>query len=163
MKTKLLVIILFISFLSNAQSSAEEVAVMKPITRLFTGMNLGDSTMVQSAFVKDVSMGTITKDKSGNPIVRKSELADFLKAVGTPHAEAWSEPIWDTKIDIDIDGDFAQVWAKYAFYLGKKLSHCGVDAFHLIKDGKEWKIFHLIDTRQTTGCEIPPAISSRFK
>jgi len=37
MKTKLLVIILFISFLSNAQSSAEEVAVMKPITRLFTG------------------------------------------------------------------------------------------------------------------------------
>jgi len=124
-------------------------------------MNLGDSAMVHSAFAKEVSLGTIAKDKSGNPIARKSEITDFLKAVGTPHAEAWSEPVWDTKIDID--GDFAQVWAKYAFYLGKKLSHCGVDAFHLIKDGKEWKIFHLIDTRQTTGCEIPPAISSRFK
>lgn len=161
MKTQLLLISLFISFLANAQSNTTEIAVMKPITALFTGMNLGDSAMVHSAFTKAVSMGSVTKDKSGNPIIRKSELADFLKAVGTPHTEPWSEPIWDAKIDID--GDLAQVWVKYAFYLGNKFSHCGVDAFHLIKTEKGWKIFHLVDTRQTTGCEIPTNISNKFK
>lgn len=161
MKPQLLVIFLFISALSNAQSNTTKSAVMRPITALFTGMNLGDSAMVHSAFVKDPNMGSIAKDKSGNVVLRKSELTDFLNSVGTPHAEPWSEPIWDAKIDID--GDFAQVWVKYAFYLGTKFSHCGVDAFHLIKEGTEWKIFHLVDTRQTTGCKVPPSISNKFK
>ncbi len=161
MKPQLLVIFLFISALSNAQSNTTKSAVMRPIMALFTGMNLGDSATVHSAFVKDPNMGSIAKDKSGNAVLRKSELANFLNAVGTPHAEPWSEPIWDAKIEID--GDFAQVWVKYAFYLGNKFSHCGVDAFHLIKDGTGWKIFHLVDTRQTVDCEVPPTISNKFK
>ena len=136
MKTRILVIILLIGYLANAQPDKEGIEVMKPITRLFRGMNLGDSAMVHGAFSEEESMGTITKDKSDNPILKKLELSNFLNAVGTPHVESWSEPIWDAKIDID--GDFAQVWTKYAFYVGKKFSHCGVDAFHLIKDGKEW-------------------------
>ncbi len=161
MKALPFLIILLCCTLAKAQSDAEDAAVMQPITRLFTGMNLGDSAMVRSAFAKEVTMGTITKDKSGNPIVRKSELAGFLKAVGSPHPEPWSEPIWDAKISID--GNLAQVWTKYAFYLGKKFSHCGVDAFHLFYDGKEWKILHLVDTRQTEDCNIPVAISNQFK
>jgi hypothetical protein len=59
---------------------------MQPIVRLFTGMNLGDSAMVHSAFTQNVTMATIMKDKSGKQIVRReSSLAGFLKAVGTPH------------------------------------------------------------------------------
>jgi len=56
------------------------------------------------------------------------------------------------------------VWASYAFYLGKKFNHCGVDAFHLVKseDG-EWKIFHLADTGQKEGCNIPKKIGNQFK
>ena len=160
MKPLPFLVILLCCTLAKAQSNAES-AVMLPITRLFTGMNLGDSVMVRSAFAKEVTMGTITKDKSGNPIIRKSELTGFLKAVGSPHTEPWSEPIWDAKISID--GNLAQVWTKYAFYLGKKFSHCGVDAFHLIYDGKEWRIFHLVDTRQTNDCNIPDTISNQFK
>jgi len=161
MKAIPFLIILLGCTLAKGQSEADAAAVMKPITQLFMGMNLGDSAMVRSAFAKEVTMGSITKDKSGNPMVRKSELAGFLKAVGAPHAEPWSEPIWDAKISMD--GDLAQVWTKYAFYRGKKFSHCGVDAFHLIYDGKEWKIFHLVDTRQTTDCDIPLAISHQYK
>ncbi|MBL7871497.1 MAG: nuclear transport factor 2 family protein [Cyclobacteriaceae bacterium] len=159
MKALPFLLILLICTLANGQS--DDDAVMKPISQLFTGMNLGDSAMVRGAFAKEVTMGSITKDKSGNPMVRKSELADFLKAVGTPHPDPWSEPIWGTKISVD--GNLAQVWTKYAFYLGKKFNHCGVDAFHLIYDGKEWKIFHLVDTRQTADCNIPAAISNQFK
>ena len=159
--------LLFVFFCYLSQSLAaqtgEEKSVLEPVTRLFRGMNLGDSAVVHSAFAKSVSMGTIYTDKSGNPAIRNEfSIEGFLKAVGTPHAEKWSEPIWDT--EVQIDGNLAQVWTKYAFYLGKTFSHCGVDAFQLFKgaDGK-WRIFSLADTRQKEGCEIPKKISSQFK
>lgn len=158
----------FILFLLFGGSSllaqtAEEKNVLEPVNNLFKGMNLGDSSLVHSAFTKTVSMATIFTDKSGSPALRQeSSLDGFLKAVGTPHTEKWSEPIWDTKVQID--GNMAQVWTKYAFYLGKNFSHCGVDAFQLFKgtDGK-WRIFSLADTRQKENCSIPKSVSNQFK
>lgn len=146
----------------RAQSVEEGAAIMEPITRLFTGMNLGDSAMVRSAFTPRPTMTTVTKDKSGKPVLQVGDLQKFLKAVGTPHAESWSEPIWDVKVQVD--GNLAQVWARYAFYLGKKFSHCGVDAFELFKgeDGK-WRIFFLADTRHFDQCEVPNHIKESFK
>jgi hypothetical protein len=162
MKRYLLMIVLGISLSAHGQQDAEGMAIMQPIVRLFTGMNLGDSAMVHSAFAKDVTMATVMKDKSGNVVVRReSSIAGFLKAVGTPHPEPWSEPIWDARIEVD--GTFAQVWTQYAFYLGKKFSHCGVDAFQLVNDGKGWKIIHLADTRHTSGCNVPASVSDQFK
>jgi hypothetical protein len=163
MRNFLSVLLFLISFLAAAQTVEEKKSILEPVTRLFTGMNLGDSAMVHSAFAKSVSMGTVFIDKSGNPAIRnESSIDGFLKAVGTPHTEKWSEPIWDT--EVRMDGNLAQVWTKYAFYLGKNFSHCGVDAFQLFKgtDGK-WRIFSLADTRQKEGCVIPKKISSQFK
>jgi hypothetical protein len=146
----------------HAQTDPEGVAIMKPITALFTGMNLGDSAMVRSAFTSHVTMATVSIDKEGKVNVkRENSLATFLKAVGTPHPEPWSEPIWDVRIEQD--GPLAQVWAHYAFYLGTKFSHCGVDAFQLVKENGAWKIFHLTDTRQREGCNVPPYVSEAFK
>ena len=148
--------------LAQAQSDTEGLAIMKPINALFAGMNLGDSAMVHSAFTADATMASIGKDKAGKVTLRReSSVSGFLKAVGTPHKDPWSEPIWDARIDVD--GDFAQVWTPYAFYLGKKFNHCGVDAFHLVKQNGTWKIFHLADTRQTENCNVPQAISNQFK
>ena len=155
--------LLVISIVSHAQTAQEKEAVMKPIVQLFNGMKLGDSTMVHAAFTKKVSMATVSINKEGKPgINHESSLDGFLKAVGTPHPEIWNEVIWD--IQIQIDGNMAQAWAPYAFYVGNKFSHCGVDAFQLFKntDGN-WKIFHLADTRQKEGCNVPSKISDQFK
>lgn len=150
------------SFAAQAQGDEESLAIMKPITTLFKGMNLGDSAMVHSAFTADATMASIGKDKAGNVTLRReSSLSGFLKAVGSPHKEPWSEPIWDAHIESD--GDFAQVWTPYAFYAGKNFSHCGVDAFHLIKKEGAWKIFYLVDTRRKEGCNVPKSISDQFK
>ena len=145
-----------------SQTTPETIAVMVPVTQLFKGMNLGDSAKVHSAFVNEVTFVTVAKDKNGKPALIPEPLNQFLTAVGTPHEATWNEPIWD--VVIHVDGIFAQVWAKYAFYLDKKFSHCGVDAFHLIKgeDG-QWRIFHLADTRQREGCVVPGVIGNQFK
>lgn len=148
---------------SNAQTPPEGAAIMQPITQLFTGMNLGDSAMVHRSFTNAVTMSTIGKDKEGKlRITHENSLKGFLTAVGTPRAEALSEPIWDVKINVD--GNFATVWAQYALYVGKRFSHCGVDAFHLVKgDDGQWKIFHLADTRRKEGCDVPASISQLYK
>jgi hypothetical protein len=159
-------ITLFLVFLiignSFSQNKTEELAVQRTIELLFAGMSKGDSAMVHSAFAEEVSMATISKDKNGQPNIRnESSISGFLKAVGTSHEFAFNEPIWNLKINID--GNLAQAWANYAFYLGKKFSHCGLDAFHLFKgaDGK-WRIFQLADTRQKEGCQIPKEVASKY-
>jgi len=135
---------------------------MEPINFLFTGMNRGDTAMVRRAFAPKSALATVSRDKSGTTTVRYEEFQNFLIAVGKPHPEPWSEPIWD--IRIQSDNNLAQVWAKYAFYVGKKFSHCGVDAFQLFRDNDgKWKIFFVADTRQTSGCEVPVYISEQFK
>lgn len=164
MKTMKLLLLAFPFWccLVEAQTDAEGLAIMKPIRSLFTGMNLGDSAMVHGAFTADATMASIGKDKTGKVVLkRETSMSGFLKALGTPHKDPWSEPIWDAQIALD--GDFAQVWTKYAFYAGKKFSHCGVDAFHLVNQNGSWKIFHLADTRQTENCNVPTSISDQFK
>ena len=155
-------IIILFSGVALCQTSAESEAIMTPIKALFNGMNAGDSALIHSAFVNEVTFVSVFMAKNGKPALRPELLNEFLKAVGTAHPERWNEPIWDVKVEVD--GNFAQVWAKYAFYLGKKFSHCGVDAFHLFKgeDGR-WKIFHLADTRQKEGCEVPKSVSDQFR
>ncbi len=137
-------------------------SVMIPINRMFEGMAKGDSAMVRSAFVERPTLATVVRNKSGKNSLIEESLQQFLAAVGTPHSESWNEPIWEPVIQID--GILAQVWAPYAFYLGKKFSHCGVDTFQLIKgDDGNWRIFHLADTRKREGCNVPASVSDKFK
>jgi len=134
--------------------NAEEAAVTAVIRKLFTGMLKGDSAMVHEAFARNVTMATAHRDKTNQPVLKQeSSIRDFLKQVGTPHTEAYREEIWN--IEVQIDGDLAQVWCDYAFYVGSTFSHCGVDAFQLHKGKDGWRIFHLADTRRKEPCAMP--------
>ena len=52
--------------------------------------------------------------------------------------ETHRERIWDP--DVRVHGSIATVWAPYDFWTDGKFSHCGVDAFDLIKTSDGWKI-----------------------
>jgi len=145
-----------------ATSAPDDALVRQAIARLFQGMQQGDSALVHSAFTQQVTMATVLRDKNEAPILqRESSLDGFLKAVGTPHTGVWNEEIWNMKVQID--GDFAQAWCDYAFYITNTFSHCGVDAFQLHKTKTGWKIFHLADTRRKSGCAIPANIEQKHK
>ncbi len=145
--------LLSIGFHSNAlyAQSSEEKAVLQVVEVLFEGMKQGDSALVSDLFHPDVRMLTSYTSSDGEPVLKEGSLADFLKAIGTPHPEVWNEKIWNT--EIRVDDNLAQIWTDYAFYVDDRFSHCGVDAFQLVKetDGK-WRIVHLIDTRRKEPC-----------
>jgi hypothetical protein len=162
---KLVVLILALTCFSgiraNGQSS-EEGAVTDAINKMFKAMELGDSAMLHSVFAKKWTDATVARNKDGNVVLNRSDSPKgFLDAVGKPHKEVWHEEIWNLKIQID--GDFAQAWCDYAFYLDKNFSHCGVDAFHLVKEQSGWKIFHIADTRRKQGCIIPQNVQDKYK
>ena len=137
----------------SAKLSDQEKEVMEVVFRLFEGMRQGDSSMVSSVFIEDVRMYTVFGPDRDNKF-KVDNVDGFLKAVGTPHETVWDEPIWD--YTVQIDGNLAHVWTKYAFYAGDKFSHCGVDDFQFVKTSYGWKVFSLADTRQYQDCDLPP-------
>jgi hypothetical protein len=132
----------------------QEKEVLKTVENLFLAMETSDSTLASSLFTKDAQLHTVLKGENGQTVRRTMPASRLVSAFGSEKDEVWREPIWDEVVRID--GNLASVWVKYAFYRDNSLSHCGVDAFLLVKDDT-WKIFSLADTRNND-CEIPEDI-----
>src|SRR6266545_1871146 len=114
-------------FTPALQAQGEERAVMAVVQQLFDGMRTRDTAKMRATLhpdarlvsdgVKDsvptVSVEAITGGLAGIPTARPGLLLD----------ERLHNPV------VKVDGGLASVWAEYTFYLGDKLSHCGVDTF----------------------------------
>jgi hypothetical protein len=129
--------------------AAERAAVLATVQGLFDAMRAGDSARVRAAFHPSARLASALV-RNGQPELKLDSVSVFARAVGTPHPEVWDERLGATTVLVD--GPLAAVWAEYSFYAGTKFSHCGVDAFQLVKTAAGWRIFALADTRQRTGC-----------
>lgn len=120
--------------------------VMAVVNQLFDGMRQGDSALVHQAFASSAQLHTITETG-----LHETSREQFLTAVGTPHEEVWDEQV--ISYEVRVDGPLATVWTPYRFYRGHTFSHCGVNAFQLIRVREEWKILQITDTRREAGCD----------
>lgn len=134
---------------SARAQEAERTAVLATVQKVFDAMRTRDTALLRQAF--DTSARLAGVSTRGTPAVRLTAPASFGNAIASaPAGDVWNERIFDP--EVRIDGDVAQVWAYYTFHRNKAFSHCGVDAFMLLKVGSEWKITQLADSRRTTGC-----------
>ncbi len=131
--------------------SADQKDIKATITLFFDGMREMDSAKVASTLHPSIRFNSCFISSDSLPKMTTENVQEFLVAVGTPHDGIWDEQItsWDIKTDLH----FAQVWAEYNFIYNKKFSHCGVDAFQLVKENGKWLIIQLTDTRRSN-CEI---------
>ena len=156
-------ILLFFStllFLNIGQSQevaklSDEEVVIQTIKTLFDGMRAGDSTMLRSVLHADAQLQSSFTNKEGLPVLKGGSVDAWVKSVGTPHEVIYDEKIWSYKVRID--DNLAAVWTEYTFYAGEKMSHCGVNAFHIVNTKDGWKISHITDTRRRENCitEMP--------
>jgi len=145
-----------VSLGQNADSKRNE-KVASVIQELFDGYRAGDSTRVRAVFTADAYAQTILTTTEGED--KLSDLAsidNFIKYIGGGFEEVHDEKLWD--MQIHTDERLATVWTKYAFFLGENFIHCGTETFLLRKVKSDWKVFYLVDTRQQTGCKLPPEI-----
>lgn len=152
MMYKLILSLLFvttISLTSYAQFD-DRSQIISNIKQLFEGMRQVDSTMLMPLFEPNATLESVYFNKVGETVSRSSEIAGFITAVGQPREQLWDERIHD--YDINIDGPLAIAWTPYSFYVDDTLSHCGVNVFTFVKQGNEWKIRQIKDTRKKTDC-----------
>jgi hypothetical protein len=143
---------LVIGMLPNAAraQASERDAVLATVQKVFDAMRTRDTALLRSAF--DSSARLVGVSRGGTPAVTLMTPARFGAAiVGAKAGAVWNEKLLDP--EVRIDGDVAQVWSYYTFHLNDAFSHCGVDAFMLLKVGGEWKITQLADTQRKEGCD----------
>lgn len=139
---------------AQANAPAAEQEVLAVVTRLFDGMRAADTAMVRSTFHPEARLMSAGV-RNGTPTLGVDSISQFIGMLGKPHPEPYDERTSNERVHLD--GDLAAVWTDYAFYVGDKFSHCGVDAFHLYRGPDGWKIIAIADTRRREGCAQAPA------
>lgn len=120
------------------------------IADMFQGMKDADSALVSSTFHENIRMMSSYTNRMGQSSIHTGTKDEFLNAVGTPHEEVWDERY--SNVRINVDDNLAQIWMDYSFYVNEDFSHCGVNAFQMIKVNDSWKIIQITDTRRKSAC-----------
>jgi len=130
--------------------NAERDSVLATVQKVFDAMRTRDTILLKSAF--DTSARLIGLSRRGSPSVTLMTPSRFGAALrGAKTGDVWHEKMIDP--EVRIDGTIAQVWTYYTFHLNDTFSHCGIDAFMLVKVGNSWKITQLADTERKEGCK----------
>ena len=135
---------------STGLSAQEDdaAAVLAVVESLFDGMREGDADAMAALFHEDVRLVT-TGTQEGAPVVRVVEIDGWLEGVAAS-TRILDEQLHD--IEVRISQGLATVWTGYDLYVDGVHSHCGVDAFQLVRTGEGWKIIQIADTRSREGC-----------
>ena len=138
-------------------SMDDQAAARAVVDALLDGMRAADSSAVASVFADNGRLVS-TGNRNGAPMMQETPIAAFAGAVGKAQPNSWDERIWD--VMIHVNGNLATAWTPYAFYHDGNFSHCGVNAFHIVKLAGGWKILQITDTRQREGCEVPDSVKN---
>lgn len=134
-----------------AEAEAAAVAV---ITELFDAMRESDAETMRGLFADGVGgFPSSYVNQEGTPTVRFGEggLDAFLQSVAGAEPGSLDEQF--TVRDVIVDDNLVTVVTPYTFTYNGNFSHCGVDVFLIARQGTEWKIAGLADTRRRGGCE----------
>jgi len=150
MRVRMSSVVLITALLSPgvARAQSDSSQVLTVVRRLFDGMRASDSAMVRSTMATIIRFAEVNA-RATPPRIESDSVNEWLGAVSRSN-HRWDERIYD--VQVRVDGNLAQVWAPYTFYLDGKISHCGVDALQLLKDPSGWKVTQLADTRRRDNC-----------
>lgn len=151
MKRISLIMILVWSSMAVAQD-AETAAVQRTIESFFELFHQQDTVGLRASAADTMTMQTISKDSVGNTVVQTMSYGDFLARIASiPLSTKFEEKL--KSFSIQVDGEMANAWTPYEFWIDDAFHHCGVNSFQLVKFGDDWKIAYLIDTRRTENCD----------
>ena len=135
----------------------ERDAVIAVVNATFDAMRDRDSEALRETMTPEIAMIRVdtTSGASVTSITMGSEAVDQFANAIVNAPEQIIERMWDP--EVRIDGDLATLWAPYDLHFGETFSHCGIDAFQLVRgDDDRWRIVSVAYTRRKDGCETAP-------
>ena len=144
----LLFTILFV-FSCVKTPSEDEKAVSAVVTQFFYALASKDSTAARAVMMPQGRFYSVREDGS----YRTQTHAEFFQSIAQETSD-FLERMWDPTILVD--DRVAVLWTPYDFHRDGQFSHCGVDAFSLIKTPEGWKIAGTIYNIKREGCQESP-------
>lgn len=135
----------------SAQSAADQAAVIQVVEDLFQAMSRQDGEVMRALHMPEVAL--IRVMDNAKPSVHLSSPDGFINSIVNAPAEP-RERMWNP--EVRVDGNLATLWAPYDFHLGDAFSHCGIDAFQLVRTDAGWKIVSIAYTVHREGCDHTP-------
>lgn len=137
-----------VSFSAFAQTPDEKDS-LAVVNKMFTEMANHNPAAIAELYTKDSNLTAIIRRKDG-----KNSIMAFT---GEAFSKNFSEKKNEIKEDmyapeIKIYGDLAVIHGRYVFFVDGKISHCGANAFHLVKTETGWKIANASSTIDPNAC-----------
>lgn len=134
----------------TAPSKADDKkAALGVVTQLFTEMGAANPAGILALGTPENQLVAIRKLRDGKTRVEVIGGEAFSKMF-TNKAVLLREEMYDPQVEIN--GDYAMVYGRYVFFVGDKLSHCGVNQFNLVRLEANWKIANGASTIDPTDC-----------
>ena len=149
---KILTAILFTMLISGAafaQKTDDAKEALAVVNKMFAEMANHNPAAIVALHAPDASLAAVIKTKDGKSGVRSMTSEKFSQNFAVKKGvleEVMYAP--ETKIF----GDLALVWGRYVFFVDNKISHCGVNAFHLARTDNGWRIANASTTIEPQGC-----------
>jgi Domain of unknown function (DUF4440) len=124
--------------------------VLAAVQKFFDTMTSKDVAEATRVLMPDGRFVSVRDDR---PEPRPSTIQSYLDGLAT-RKQNYVERMWDP--EVRVQGPIATVWTRYDFWVDGKFSHCGVDAFDLVKTSEGWKIAGGVYTVERTGCPPSP-------
>ena len=138
-----------VSWRRASASDDERAAVLAAVQAFFDVMSRGDTAAASEVLTADGRFYSVGPDGT----VRSTAHASFAKQIGD-RGTRLLERAWDS--EVSVHGPIAQVWTPYDFHINGAFSHCGVDAFTLVKSDGRWRVAGIAYTVEPEGCAPSP-------
>ena len=135
---------------SAGGAATERDAVLATVQKFFDTMTSKDVVEARRVLMADGRFVSVRDDR---PEPRPSTIQSYLDGLAA-RKQDYRERMWEP--DVRIHGAIATVWTRYDFWVDGKFSHCGIDAFDLVKTPEGWKIAGGVYTVERTGCPPSP-------
>jgi hypothetical protein len=133
---------------SQAQD-ADAKEALALVNRLFEAIHKKEASAFEGLFIAEGHY-VATDRRNGTPQRRVFNSETFVKLF------LGAKGVMTEKMDapeVRLTGDMAIIWGRYRFYVDDRFSHCGSNAFHLMRTADGWRIVNGASTIETTGCE----------
>jgi hypothetical protein len=128
---------------------ADEAGAFATVKRLNDAMRTRDTALLRTTFHQDARL-VVTTANEGRSIVRVVPVSTYIASIGGTK-EAIEERMM--KPTVEVDDNVSTVWVRYAMYRNGHFSHCGANAYQLVKTTEGWKIMQLADTQRRENCD----------
>jgi hypothetical protein len=125
---------------ASAQSDTD--AVLQTAQALFDALAARD-TAAYRALVEPEARTIRVLSRGDSAQINWGNNDDFVSSLARV-GPSFLERMWEA--EVRISGPIATIWTPYDFHLDGEFSHCGIDAFQLVKTPQGWRFASIMYT-----------------